>query len=171
MSQRTGNVECGVCQSKVPAAFADRHHVTPQSVGSSPDNSSDNLIWLCSGCHQNLHTLSHFIIRGAMGEAKDLALSYYNENKHARRVLVLAKHAAQEMVAVREGERDLPETVQISVEVPREIFTLLKLMSIEARGHRQFSPFIRDHLLGLARKYKDTEEDSNLPEVDTLCFL
>ena len=70
MSQREGMVKCGCCLQVVPAAFADRHHITPQSVGMFPDNSDDNLIWLCSGCHQNLHTLSHYLLKARTGEAK-----------------------------------------------------------------------------------------------------
>ena len=66
---------------------------------------------------------------------------------------------------MREGERELPALVTISLDLPRDAYTLLKLMSLERRGHRQFTPFIREHLLLLASRYSEGEAETDLPEV------
>jgi len=154
MSQREGFVHCEVCAKLTPKAFADRHHVTPQAVGKQADNSDENLIWLCSGCHQNLHSLAHFLMKGRTTEAKDLAESWYTNTGAVRKVLNFASHVVKEMIAMREGERELPEEVRITITVPRRTYTLLRLMSLEKRGHRQFTPFVRDHLAQIASKYE-----------------
>lgn len=163
-------VRCGVCEDMTPAAFADRHHITPQSTGKAADNSDENLIWLCSGCHQNLHTLSYYLLKGRTGEARDLAETVYDSVSAVRKILEYAGHVAREIVAMREGERELPAMVAISFELPRELYTVLKLMSLERRGHRQFTPFIREHLALLASKYSNDQSESDLPEVNAIDF-
>ena len=170
MSQREGTVKCGVCDKMTPAAFADRHHITPQATGKVVDNSDDNLIWLCSGCHQNLHALSHYLLKGRIGEAKDLADTEYDSAVSVRKILEYAGHVAKEIIAMREGERDLPALVSISFEVPRHLYTTLKLMSLERRGHRQLTPFIREHLALLASKCNYDQSENDLPQVDTIDF-
>ena len=171
MSRREGMIKCGVCHKSTPAAFADKHHITPQSVGMFPDNSEDNLVWLCSGCHQNLHTLAHYLLRGANQEAVELAESFYTDSATIKRLLHLSSLVAKETIAMREGERELPSEVQVSVVLPRETVTLLKLMSLERRGHRQFSPFLKEHLISLASKYHGEKRESALPAVDHTDFV
>ncbi len=149
---RTGSMLCGVCRTVTPLMLMDGHHITPQSVGLFPDNSDDNMVMLCRGCHQSLHTFGGLISHGKSVQALDLAQDIMPNQGSVKRIMDLANHVAAEMIAMREGERDLPAIVSVQVDVPREVFVALRLMSLENMGPRQFGPFLRNVLVQMSKK-------------------
>lgn len=158
-------IPCWVCKRLIPVELTQPHHKTPQAVGAAPDNSPENLVRLDSDCHHSLHRLCDRIVSGRSAEAKDIADRMFPTDGGAvRRILELAGHAAREILAAREGERDLPEEVQVTLVLPRSVYQVLKLMSVETRGERQLGPMLVEHLTSMARRYEGAS-DVNRPAI------
>lgn len=160
-------MQCAICREALPPELVQEHHAVPQSVGRKPDDSERNLIRLCSGCHHDLHRIAERILKGATSRATDLAGGKFPGDSGAqRRMLHYAELVAVEMRAMREGERDLPETVKVTIEMPRHLFNQLRIMSMEANGGntRGLQPFLRMTLALVARKHF-AEQGSREPKL------
>ena len=53
------NFICHICESEFFIEFVNKHHKIPKSLGG--DDSSSNLLDLCAGCHQFLHTVARMM--------------------------------------------------------------------------------------------------------------
>jgi len=146
----SGVAPCSVCRDPYPVELLQEHHINPQAAGGS--DAEDNLTLLCAGCHHNLHRISEMILRGAVAKAEDVAALAYRTNTAAiNAILRLAKICAREMKALREGDADLPPMVMVTMELPRDVVTRLKLMAYEWNGSKPgLRPFLRHHLTVLS---------------------
>jgi len=99
---------------------------------------------------------------GKTGEALDMASVLFLEDPYdpksgsARRLLELAQICAREMVALKDGERLLPERVRVSFDVHRSVFTRLKIMGIEWNAGRPgMAPMLREVCKTITDKHFD----------------
>jgi hypothetical protein len=106
------------------------------------------------------------MVSGKSAEATDIADRMFPTDAGAvKRILELAHHAAVEIVAMKEGERDLPEEVQITLTLSRSVYTTLRIMSVEARGPRSLTPMLVDHLTAMAKSYQGESADIQRPTI------
>lgn len=142
---------CSICTEELPAEFGQEHHIRPQAVGKAADNREENLAFLCSGCHHTLHRVAEMMLRGDAQRASVLAGDYWHVG--LKRALTMAALVADEMRAMREGERDMPEVVSISVEIPRDVYIQFRIMAAELNGGRPgMQPLLRSLILSAVQK-------------------
>ena len=157
---------CYICRQLVREELSQDHHLVPQSVGMTPNDSEANLKTLHSGCHHNLHRIAERILHGQSGLAQDLSESLFpNDSGSARRMLEAAHLCATEMQAARDGDRDLPDIVSVSFEIPRQVYLRLRTMGIEWNGGRLgVAPMLRYICYQMTEKHF-AERDSAVPTI------
>lgn len=109
--------------------FLCEHHRHPRAYGGADD--PENLVWLCSGCHDLMHRLATMVAAGKAGVAQDFMMLYLPADPAAReRLNTLVKEVLKAKLefGVSATEDDL---VLLSVKVPRSVHARLKTLSSE----------------------------------------
>lgn len=119
---------------------------------------------LCPGCHHTLHRLAEMLLHGNGVKAQDYANMLYTK-RGARIILELANRVAVEFQKMREGDATLPETVRITIELPRAVVGKLKLLAFEWNHSKAgLRPFLQRQLTLLAltagRLHPNTDNSS-----------
>lgn len=52
--------QCHICKKATAEIFRNVHHIWPRALGG--DDSPENLVALCSGCHDNLHAIAYKLL-------------------------------------------------------------------------------------------------------------
>lgn len=108
---------CYICQAEMPMDFVNKHHKVPKSLGGS--DSRDNLVELCSGCHQDMHVLARMMRNPKrVGEVRSSLQQMHPSGGAQSRCLELAKLVI---------ESQLLEKEQVAADMSREIRIGLKL--------------------------------------------
>ena len=74
---------CGCCGEFYPKIHQHIHHITPRSAGGK--NTAENLISLCPGCHDALHSIAYKLCspRNSQSQVIDLLHVIYKDNAKA----------------------------------------------------------------------------------------
>ena len=51
-------IACYICKENTPIALCHQHHKIPQAAGGK--DHPTNLLWLCGGCHMNMHRVADY---------------------------------------------------------------------------------------------------------------
>lgn len=88
--------KCFIHDSFFSKSASHIHHEVPQAAGGTDIH--DNLVWLCSNCHNTLHRIEEKLRSGKVGAASDIADAYCpNQLPMRRRLWDLALFAHQHM--------------------------------------------------------------------------
>ena len=114
----------------VDVVFLCEHHRQPRAFGG--DNDPENLIWLCSGCHDILHRLATMKAARKAGLVQDFLSLYLPSSPAARERLetlvseVLKAKLASSNTAVLQDDQ-----VLLTLKVPRSVHSKLKTLSMD----------------------------------------
>lgn len=94
---------CGCCEQIFPSIHKHTHHKTPRALGGQ--DTPDNLIDLCPGCHDALHNVAYKLMTRRHGQAKvieSLSLIYKDNTLAKQRCLDLAVQVRNAMVVAKD---------------------------------------------------------------------
>lgn len=120
-------MSCYVCPWAGSERLAHEHHIVPQAAGGSDDPT--NLIWLCAGCHHNIHAIGYALQHRRRAEAIDLLNQTYTHPPMRKRVHDLAVTAAQELAQNREK----PSSHKVLLELTHTEFLAVQALAREQR--------------------------------------
>lgn len=113
-----------------PVVFMHEHHRSPKAWGGG--NEDDNLVWLCSGCHDIVHRLATFTMSGKGGLAQDYLELYLPYDLRAReRVKELVQEVIQTRAAFDDKALSADDTVLLTLKIPRTLHSMLKTLSMD----------------------------------------
>jgi hypothetical protein len=144
---------CVVCRKKFPRPFLNLHHRQPREAGGGDE--PGNQVWLCAGCHQNMHRLVEMIMRGEGGVAADSAATIYHHPKLRKVILDLAREAAYFLVRLQElGVVKTALTAKtVSLELDGSLYHHLRTLATQTRGPRGLPLTVPAYLKLLIRRH------------------
>ncbi len=108
---------CWICHGEHPLDFVNRHHKVPKSLGGA--DTPDNLLNLCSGCHQDMHVVARMMKnQKKVGNVKGALQSKFPQAATQARCMELAALVNRSSVMSAE---------QVVADASREIAVGLKL--------------------------------------------
>lgn len=148
--------QCYICLAEKPMDFVNKHHKVPKSLGGS--DGPDNLVELCSGCHQDMHVLARMLRNPKrVGEVRSSLQQMHPSGAAQTRCLDLARLVVESALLSKE---------QVAADTEREIRVGLKLK----RPYRDALQLIaRDRGLSMAdyaRKIMEGHIRSVYPSVE-----
>lgn len=135
--------ECYVCEAKLPTVFKNEHHKIPRSTGGLDYDS--NLVDLCAGCHDALHSLGVMALSSKRGgQVKDSARVLLVEAGAVGRMLELVGVVRDHHILKRDGRIKLPPgaEVMITSEIPpayKEALSILAQTMTNPETGRRYS--------------------------------
>ena len=125
---------CEICQDTYPDALVNEHHKVPKSLGGS--DTPDNLVLLCSGCHQSLHSVAFMIANPKRRHEIDPALCalFPGDMQKRKKLLEFASLVAKEMVLRKEIKKSPTEEIQVILELPGLYMELIRLAGYDMPG-------------------------------------
>lgn len=120
-------IKCHVCVTSVPREFAHEHHERPQAAGGT----DEDIIFLCSGCHNNVHQIANMLMgpKAGQAEATIKSFSLYAASLHSqRRCMQLAMEVVKWLQLKRAGQlkSDENEDVEVVMFLPLKIRNALQ---------------------------------------------
>ena len=144
---------CVVCRKQQPRPFMNSHHRQPKEAGGGDEAS--NRVWLCAGCHQNMHRLVEMIMRGEGGAAADAAATIYPHPRIRQVMLTLAREAAGYLLQLQElGVVKTALTVKtVSLELEGALYQHLRALAGQTRDARGAPLSVPGYLRLLIRRH------------------
>ncbi len=96
------------------------------------------------------------LLKGNDGAVADLAaILFADDNAGAeKRIVGLARIVARETILMREGEREMPEVMRVSFEIPRSVYMRLRVMGMEFNAGRPgMAPLLRSLVTRMTDKH------------------
>lgn len=139
--------KCYICAEMFSSDFVNKHHKIPKALGGA--DTPDNLLNLCAGDHQNMHTLARMMRNPKrVGEVRSAVQSMFPQGAAQSRCLELANLVNRSTVMSAE---------QKALDVEREIGIGLKLK----KPYRDALQLIaRDRGLSMANYTRKIIEDN-----------
>jgi hypothetical protein len=106
-------LKCKICQKQFPREFIVKHHVKPQAAGGT----DKDIIFICSGCHDNLHAIVRMLLGGKGGRAITVIDSTYNTEKSKKNIIKYSKLTAK-YIRMRQEGIIKGDTVIVEAEIP-----------------------------------------------------
>jgi hypothetical protein len=143
---------CGCCKEHFPSIHRHVHHKIPRATG-GPDT-PDNLIELCPGCHDALHSIAYKLLSPKVSQTQildQLRLLYKDNDKALRMCMQLAKYVRDALLYERENGKDPDQLVSLSTTLHRRHKDLIMVYCRENRISQEsyFRNIVLRHLATL----------------------
>ncbi len=120
---------CYICETQAPIDFVNEHHKVPKSLGGR--DTKDNLVQLCAGCHQNMHTIARMMRNPKRaGEVRSSLHVMFPGGKEQQRCVELANLVIRSQVTKREqAETDEEREIRVNLKLTRPYRDALQLIA------------------------------------------
>ena len=124
---------CYICGAKKPLDFVNEHHKVPKSLGGT--DAPDNKVNLCSGCHQETHTVARMMRNPKrVGEVRTAIQMAFPGPQAQKRCIELAQLECRSRAAKRaEVAADMEREIGVSLKLKRPYRDGLQLIARDRR--------------------------------------
>lgn len=165
--------KCYLCDEQYATELKNTHHKMPQSAGG--DDSQDNLVDLCSGCHQTMHAIARMMKNPSkVHYVEDTVKMYFPAEDQSARCRELAFLIVKYDTLKEDGQLDLSDkNMMITIEIPILYHSALRTIANEHRdpdtgrkmGMNNYTKrLLLDHLEKMYPKIKNAKTLSELLE-------